>query len=463
MALTDREILDLEKQGYKEGDLVPGSGILTPGGEFRDPTDKNLGSNTYSAYTGGLSTPPNLNSLTEDQARGMFGSDFTGVIRNADGTYRADQTALDRINKPATANLFGQVGSALNPYSSTQSTTDARLAEITTEEQSRAAAARKVISLKAAQLRGEEVQRGVADVASKTGQLGRVGGSGDVRFSSAAIGFIDAAREASRKRLAQLDSEESIALAKLDVDSADRIREQRDKERDRLDKLDQNRFERVMKYLEFGLSTDKFTQDKLNAESDRIMKEEKLDLDTIDAISKIPEGKNVIINGRTYTGLGSDKDSQLVKEDVVENGQRVSKVFIIDRRTSKILAQNTLGQSAVGLNTTIRNTAGASYSSRLSQEVSNIYAGRYGQGNDAVTTAVTILKGEFPGINVDSDIKSRVPNPEGGFRRDTASSISSQSMADLQSDISAGYGLNELYSAYPDITPSLIQSLYYNQ
>lgn len=37
--LTDAQILDLEKQGYKEGDFVPGKGFLTPLGTFRSPVD----------------------------------------------------------------------------------------------------------------------------------------------------------------------------------------------------------------------------------------------------------------------------------------------------------------------------------------------------------------------------------------------------------------------------------------
>lgn len=38
------------------------------------------------------------NKMSLDQARTIFGNDFTGIHPNGDGTYKADQTALNRIN-----------------------------------------------------------------------------------------------------------------------------------------------------------------------------------------------------------------------------------------------------------------------------------------------------------------------------------------------------------------------------
>ena len=54
-------------------------------------------------------------------------------------------------------------------------------------------------------------------------------------------------------------------------------------------------------------------------------------------------------------------------------------------------------------------------------------------------------------------------NVYAGGKRMTASNLDQQTMNDLISDIRSGAILQQLYSAYTDVSPALIQSLYYNQ
>jgi len=153
--LTQKQIKDLNQKGFKEGDFVPGRGTLTPAGSFKEPGAKELETagiregdfapgfgvltpeGTFRPQTAGeagadlgtiqqridqakasaedikrkaeeITTTQavpeaaglNLQALTREQATGLFGTDFTGVTIQPDGTFRADPTAIKRISEP---------------------------------------------------------------------------------------------------------------------------------------------------------------------------------------------------------------------------------------------------------------------------------------------------------------------------------------------------------------------------
>ncbi len=112
------------------------------------------------------------------------------------------------------------------------------------------------------------------------------------------------------------------------------------------------------------------------------------------------------------------------------------------------------------------SSTGANYNTRLNQEINTLYSGRYGTSG-AREKVLSVLKKEFPSVDVAKDVYNRIPDgyeknikPEG---RMTASTIDQTTMSDLLSDIKQGATLQQLYSAYAEISPSLIQSIYYNQ
>ena len=116
-----------------------------------------------------------------------------------------------------------------------------------------------------------------------------------------------------------------------------------------------------------------------------------------------------------------------------------------------------------------QNITGANYNTRIEEEISNVYEGRYGI-EGAREKAINILKKEFPRLDVEGDIYNRIPDnyetqikkPKSSTRQ-TASTLDPQTMDDLIDDIEQNASLQELYSAYPEVSPSLIQSIYYNQ
>lgn len=59
--------------------------------------------------------------------------------------------------------------------------------------------------------------------------------------------------------------------------------------------------------------------------------------------------------------------------------------------------------------TTIKNTIGESYTSRLSEEIKNVYSGKYGKTGGR-EQAIAILQREFPNMDVQGDIYSRIPD-----------------------------------------------------
>lgn len=113
--------------------------------------------------------------------------------------------------------------------------------------------------------------------------------------------------------------------------------------------------------------------------------------------------------------------------------------------------------------TSLKSSTGANYNTRLNAEISNLYSGRYGTIG-AREKVINILKNEFPNVDVAKDIYNRAPDGwEANIKRLTASNIDQSTLNDLISDIKAGATLQQLYEAYPDVSPSLIQSIYYNQ
>lgn len=113
-----------------------------------------------------------------------------------------------------------------------------------------------------------------------------------------------------------------------------------------------------------------------------------------------------------------------------------------------------------------KSETGANYNTRLNAEISNVYSGRYGTTGGR-EQAIKVLKSEFPNIDVEKDIYNRISD---GYEKNikepgrmTASTLEPQTMIDLQGDIQQGATLQQLYTAYQEVSPSLIQSIYYNQ
>ncbi len=115
-----------------------------------------------------------------------------------------------------------------------------------------------------------------------------------------------------------------------------------------------------------------------------------------------------------------------------------------------------------------KSTTGANYNTRLNQVLDEMYSGRYGtQG--AREKAINILLNEFPTMTgkVEKDVYAQAPdNWEANAKssnRMTSTTVDTQTMSDLVYDIKAGATLEQLYGAYTEVSPSLIQSVYYNR
>jgi len=98
------------------------------------------------------------------------------------------------------------------------------------------------------------------------------------------------------------------------------------------------------------------------------------------------------------------KDLTTVDTQVVEAGGRK---LLIDTQTGKTIAD--LGAVTVSPKTTPVSETGANYNTRLNQEISSLYSGRYGT-EGAREKVINILKAEFPEIDVAKDIYNRVPD-----------------------------------------------------
>jgi len=229
---------------------------------------------------------------------------------------------------------FSAVYDALNPYIEEDNDSSSYLEELKAAEEARYNAARSIVSSKFGRLKEEETQRGINDVASREGQLARIGGgASDTRFSSAAFGFIQSARDASIKRMNQLEAQEQEAIANLDFQAADRYRDIIFKEIDRQDQLEQQRFSRIMSVLGIGFQIEQNRRSEIA-----------LDLDIQQALRNTPVGQEVEIGGQTYRGLGSSGTTKLYQTTVVEGGVRREKVFGIDESTGQIAFSTDLGQ-----------------------------------------------------------------------------------------------------------------------
>lgn len=83
------------------------------------------------------------------------------------------------------------------------------------------------------------------------------------------------------------------------------------------------------------------------------------------------------------------------------------------------------------------------------------------------------LKAKYPDVSneiIDSSLQKETWSKAGAFesykasgKRQTASNIDQQTLNDLNDDIDNNASLADLYAAYPEVSPSLIQSLYHNR
>ncbi len=103
--LTEKEVDDLFQQGFQEGDFVPGKGILTPTGTFRDPKQGESGfdfdsfeSQVKDAQTSAAKIQEGINKLKDEQ-----NADTTGVVSSSDEVVQEEKSILDEINEAKNA------------------------------------------------------------------------------------------------------------------------------------------------------------------------------------------------------------------------------------------------------------------------------------------------------------------------------------------------------------------------
>lgn len=94
--LTGQESPDINI-GPREGDYVPGKGILTPEGTYRQPAEGEQGYVKPTEEEKKEEEPSETKGLTFEKAYELFGSDFTGLHQQPDGTYLPDETAIKRL------------------------------------------------------------------------------------------------------------------------------------------------------------------------------------------------------------------------------------------------------------------------------------------------------------------------------------------------------------------------------
>jgi len=421
---------------------------------------------TRSAKTGQVITP---GSISAPAGTGQsYG--FPNIPAPASANTTPSTTITQVPNTQQTGGLDVSLFSgSSNPYLASEASLSARTAELQAAESARIEATKAGIRNKFNELRATATQQGNENIASRESTLGRVGSS--QRFSSAAIGFIDSAKEQMAKNIRDLDSQEAQAIANLDVELADKIRELKQNEYDRIDKINEQRFSQIMDVMNYNLNLQKtqygLLQDATAFAFDSTIKKSQLDLDTISALSKIPSGQSVEINGKVYEGIGSNGDLKFYQETVIENGVRKSKVFSVDT-SGNVVNSATLGTvpSPSSGSSTIRSTAGSSLSTRVGQEYANIMKGLYGRGVEGREQGISVLQAEFPGTDVRSMIENRIPDsiiPKIADKNFTASTAPEDIINLASEDIRSGdFSLDQLIEAYPELSPTLIQDLYYN-
>ena len=138
----------------------------------------------------------------------------------------------------------------------------------------------------------------------------------------------------------------------------------------------------------------------------------------------------------------------------------------------KAMAQS-VSKKAISTGTSaIKGTTGATYESRLSEEVKNIYSGKYGT-EGAREKAIKILQSEFPTIDVAKDIYNRVPDnwEKTGGAIYTGKNIPPQlrqSIIDTLTDtaglqqLGRDLTIDDLIMLFPEVSSDTLES-YYNQ
>ncbi len=102
-------------------------------------------------------------------------------------------------------------------------------------------------------------------------------------------------------------------------------------------------------------------------------------------------------------------------------------------KDDKLLDQKIKNEMANSVITTITTSnTGANYNTRLNQEISNIYSGRYGT-EGAREQAIKILQDEFPKVDASKDIYNRVPN---NWEKNTTAGDSEDLSAGNSADLS---------------------------
>ena len=141
-------------------------------------------------------------------------------------------------------------------------------------------------------------------------------------------------------------------------------------------------------------------------------------------------------------------------QDVINFANDKSQVAVI--AAEKQLAE---AQTAALREGNVSPTTGATYSTRLNEEINNLYAGKYGT-DGAREQAISILKNEFPNNpNIAANIYNRVPD-KFPIKKMTATNIDSETDNAITTDIQNGFSLQAIQSNYGFVSPSYIQSKY---
>lgn len=253
-----------------------------------------------------------VSGLNEQQARDVFGNDFTGLTL-VDGQYRIDnQQGLDKSSaisrllpapiSPSTPDLK----STLNNAGYASSTLDQELADLQRGKDSTKDSIRSEFG-RLKELEGDRSVAELGQIGRTTSIAGGVGASG-LGASTTRGQLLQLEQTASTRRIAELTKYETEALGKLDFEYAKTAADLRKTELERSDKLRQLEFENKLSLLNYGLGA-----------SQEIRANKQLDLQTVETLSAIPEGQTVTIGGVTYTGLKKNEIEPFFKgSDIVQ-------------------------------------------------------------------------------------------------------------------------------------------------
>ena len=143
-------------------------------------------------------------------------------------------------------------------------------------------------------------EQGRLEVGGTRALVGALGGQG---FDTINMSLIQGAIERSEKRVKELERKRDEALQRADMEYSRLLTEQLAREQERLDKLQQQIFERALDVANLELKVKDLALRENRENFNQMLNMAKFDLDTINTLLRVPKGESVVIGNQIFEGM----------------------------------------------------------------------------------------------------------------------------------------------------------------